>query len=145
MVILGTAPLFLENGASINQNCLNVIKEYNPSLQINVLQTGANTVKGLSNLNRTQDVNYIPGLYRLGLIFEAEGLPQDFTCCNNEVFVGSSLSDAILQRSRVQLFLPRATHFEQKGSFMNIAETIQTIKPVISTTGDCLETANIVS
>lgn len=147
MVVLGTAPLYLQNGASTNRNCLNLIKQSHPSLKVNILHTGANTVHGLQNKARpiTSEDNYIPGLYRLGFIFEAEGLPQDYTCCNNEIFVGASLSDAILQRSRIQLFLPRATHLEQEGSFMNMAETVQTIKPIISPTGDTLSTVDIVS
>jgi len=145
IMILGTAPLYLKNGSSINRKCLNLIKQAHPSLQVNILNTGSNSVKGLQNQTREQNSNYIPGLYRLGLIFEAEGLPQDFTCCNNEIFVGSSLSDSIIQRSRIQLFLPRATHFEQKGSYMNMAGIVQTIKPIISTGRDCQRTVDIIS
>jgi len=147
MMILGTAPLYLENGSSVNKNCFKLIQQMNPALQVNILHTGANSLNGLQNQTRpvNSDANYIPGLYRLGFILDAEGLPQDYTCCSNEVFVGSSLSDAILQRSRIQLFLPRATHFEQEGSFMNMAGTVQTIKPIISPSGDRLSLVDIIS
>jgi NADH dehydrogenase/NADH:ubiquinone oxidoreductase subunit G len=145
MVILGTAPLYLKNGSSVNRNCLSLLKKAYPSLQVNILNTGANSAKGLQDQLPEDNVDYIPGLYRLGLIFEAEGLPQDYTCCNNEVFIGSSLSDVTLQRSRIQLFLPSASHFEQKGSFINMAGTVQTIKPVVSAGGDSLRTVDIIS
>jgi hypothetical protein len=151
MVILGTAPLYLENGASLNSQCLNLIKQAHPSLQVNILQTGANRVNLLQNQSRpkltrkSSENNYIPGLYSLGFIFETEGLPQDYTCSNNEVFIGSSLSDAILHRSRIQLFLPRAIHFEQEGSFI-IGQNLEFENvPIISPNGDRLTSIDIVS
>jgi hypothetical protein len=146
LMILGTAPLYLNNGNSINDTCKELLSKWTsiiPNLSVNVLHTGANVVGGLENINLPNRENYLPGLYRLGIIFDAEGLPQDYRSCRNEVFVGASLSDATIQRSRIQLFLPRSTHFEQEGSLTNMAGTSQTIKPIISAGGDCLRTYDI--